>query len=164
MDTFLNAFRITIVRMKKKSKPFFLKIKKFWNYVWNGNDWLSWILSIFFAFIIIKFLFYPAIGFALQTSHPIVAIVSSSMEHKITDSDSSFPNVCGIRQEETKRLNLDEFWAFCGNWYEENNIILDDFKEYPFRRGMNIGDIVFLRNPGDSIYSGTKSSPRTNYS
>ena len=56
-------------------------LKKTWWFIWESNSIWSWIVCILLAFIIIKFLVYPGLGLALGTSHPIVAVVSNSMEH-----------------------------------------------------------------------------------
>ena len=123
-------------------------MKRFWRYVWHGDDLFSWVLSILIAFLIIKFLFYPALGLALQTSHPVVAVVSGSMEHKITDVESSLPTACGKTFAEEEWLDLQEYWSVCGDWYETRSITQDEFADFPFTHGMNIGDIIVLRNPG----------------
>jgi len=57
-------------------------LKKTWWFIWESDSIWSWIVNIILAFVIIKFLVYPGLGFAMQTSHPIVAVVSGSMEHK----------------------------------------------------------------------------------
>lgn len=133
---------------KESSKFVWKSIKKFWNYVWNGDDYKSLLLSIVVAFILIKFIFYPVIGFALSTTHPIVAIVSGSMEHKITNKESPLPSICGNQFTINGKLTLDAYWKICGPWYEDRNITKDNFNEFHFKNGMNIGDIIVLRNPG----------------
>lgn len=151
----------------KGLKYYWLKIKQFWDYVWNGDDFLSLVLSLIFAFIIIKFIFYPGLSLVLGTTHPVVAIVSGSMEHKVVVSNK-FPEICGSYQEETAKLNLDEYWSFCGPWYEDNvDISKEKFKDFDFKNGMNIGDVVVLTraNPnklevGDVIVFIQKENPR----
>jgi signal peptidase I len=55
--------------------------KKVWYFVWEDNSVWSWIVNIILAFVLIKFVVYPGLGFVLTTSHPVVAVVSGSMEH-----------------------------------------------------------------------------------
>ena len=153
----------------KDFKFYFKKLKDFWDYVWNGDDFLSLVLSIFFAFIIIKFLFYPGLSLILGTTHPVVAIVSGSMEHKISDSGSLLPMVCGNIFDKNKNLNLDEYWNYCGSWYEGEKISISkyEFSEFRYKNGLNIGDVMVLVKAkpdklkvGDVIVFIQKENPR----
>ena len=56
-------------------------LKKFWHFIWEEDSLLSWIVNIIIAFILIKFIVYPGLGYLLATTHPVVAVVSESMEH-----------------------------------------------------------------------------------
>ncbi|MBD3354520.1 signal peptidase I [Candidatus Woesearchaeota archaeon] len=108
-------------------------LKKIWWFIWESNSAWSWIVNIILAFVIIKFLVYPALGFILSTSYPVVAVVSGSMEH-----DGSF----------------DDWWeseAFCINtncnqalYYRNFNITKEEFHDFNFRNGFNKGDIMIL--------------------
>lgn len=107
--------------------------KKAWKFIWEEDSILSWAVNIIIAFILIKFIVYPGLGFLLTTTHPIVAVVSGSMEH-----DGSF----------------DDWWesqATCGRvpctqqqWYKDNGISEDAFRGFSFRNGFNTGDIMLL--------------------
>ena len=55
--------------------------KKIWYFIWEDNSIWSWIVNIILAFVLIKFIVYPGLGLILSTSHPVVAVVSESMEH-----------------------------------------------------------------------------------
>ncbi|MBS1266645.1 MAG: hypothetical protein MAG795_00613 [Candidatus Woesearchaeota archaeon] len=98
-------------------------IAKAWDFIWNDDSFLSWVLSIILAFIIIKYGVYPALGFVLGTDFPIVAVVSESMEHN---------------------GNFEQWWDQSGDWYLQNNITKQEFSSYSFRRGFNKGDIIVL--------------------
>src|SRR3989344_2683697 len=76
--------------------------KKIWRFIWYDDSLLSWIVSILLAFIIVKFIIFPGLGFLLNTQLPVVAVVSGSMEHN---------------------GDFDKFWERQGSWYEENPII-----------------------------------------
>lgn len=99
------------------------KVTKAWDFIWNDDSALSWVLNIIIAIILIKFIIYPALGFILQTGFPIVAVVSGSMEH-----DGSF----------------DDFWNEQGTFYENRGINKTEFLSYPFKNGFNTGDIMIL--------------------
>jgi len=99
-------------------------LKKTWNFIWKDDSLLSWIVNLILAFIIVKFLVYPGLGLLLGTSLPVVAVVSSSMEHN---------------------ANFDDWWAENEAFYLNNNIEKEEFEEFQLKNGFNKGDIVFLR-------------------
>ena len=99
-------------------------LKKAWHFVWEDNSIWSWIANIIIAFVLIKFIVYPGLGYALSTSHPVVAVVSESMEHN---------------------TGFDAWWQNAGNWYVANSINKDDFADFPLKNGFNKGDIMVLR-------------------
>jgi len=105
---------------KKKVKK---RIKKVWYFIWEDNSMWSWIVNIILAFVLIKFIVYPGLGFLLATSHPVVAVVSESMEH---------------------RTGFDEWWEKNSDWYIENGIDKDGFETFSLKNGFNKGDIMFL--------------------
>ena len=106
--------------MKDTKKTF----KKIWYFIWDDNSIWSWIVNIVLAFILIKFVVYPGLGFLLQTSHPVVAVVSESMEHN---------------------GNFNDWWEKSGRWYMENDINKEDFAAFPLKNGFNKGDIMVLK-------------------
>ena len=97
---------------------------KFWHFFWEEDSLLSWIVNIIVAFLLIKGVIYPGLGLILQTSHPVVAVISQSMEH-----DGSF----------------DDWWLSQQSWYEEKGITKEAFMEYDFKNGFNRGDIMLLK-------------------
>jgi signal peptidase I len=157
-------------------------VKKVWNFIWNDNSVWSWIVNIILAFIIIKFIVYPGLGFLLSTSHPIVAVVSGSMEHKTAHPcavydpanpascityDSSSYEICGTVFSSKQKVDLDFFWSTCGAWYVQNNITKSDFSSMSFRNGFNKGDIMILfgTEPGEIkigdiiVFNGYRQEP-----
>ena len=100
------------------------KLKKIWHFIWEDNSIWSWIANIAIAFVLIKFIVYPGLGYALSTSHPVVAVVSESMEHN---------------------AGFEGWWQNSGKWYMANNIGKDDFTKFPLKNGFNKGDIMVLR-------------------
>jgi len=142
--------------------------KKTWHFIWEDDSALSWIVNIILAFVIIKFLVYPGLGLLLNTSHPIVAVVSGSMEHKITEDMFGKNVICGKNFPEIRSVSFDEFWEYCGHWYLDNtDIRKQDFEKYNFKNGFNTGDIMVLKKKdpkeikvGDVIvYQGKRADP-----
>lgn len=129
--------------MKKKvTKKFvFNNFKKFWNYLWNDDSFLSYVLNFAFAFVFIKFLFFPTLGFVLNNDYPIVSIVSGSMEHKIVDF-----KVCDkVLQVKDKDLNFNQWWELCSDYYiRVFNLTYDNFSNFDYKDGLNIGDVMIL--------------------
>ena len=105
---------------KKKVKKV---LKGIWYFIWEDNSILSWLVNVVLAFILIKFIVYPGLGLLLSTSHPIVAVVSESMEHNI---------------------NFNQWWDKNGQWYLKNGIEEEDFSQFSLKNGFNKGDIMVL--------------------
>lgn len=101
-------------------------VKKAWNFLWFDDSIWSFLLNVIIAFVIIKFLIYPGLGLILGTHYPIVAVISSSMEHKAP---------------------FDEWWQVKQFEYANYGISLAEFKSFPFQNGLNKGDIVILSSP-----------------
>ncbi len=99
-------------------------LKKIWYFIWEDNSIWSWIVNIILAFVLIKFIVYPGLGLVFSTTHPIVAVVSSSMEHK---------------------EDFDKWWSNTDKWYKENNISKTNFLTFKFKNGFSKGDIIILK-------------------
>jgi len=121
---------------KKKDWKYYLN--RFWRFLWKDDSIWSWILNLAIAFLVIKFMVYPLLGVVLGTSYPVVAVVSESMEHKLSNGI-----ICGRNPESFER-SFDSYWQACGKWYEEKGISKEEFREFPFRNGFNKGDIIIL--------------------
>lgn len=120
-------------------KQFVRVLKRVWRFIWVDESIWSWLVNIVLAFVIIKFLVYPGLGFALQTSHPIVAVVSGSMEHGLDSSGL----LCG-KEVINYKSSFDGWWLVCGDWYVNNGVSRVDFERFSFRNGFNTGDIMVL--------------------
>lgn len=105
---------------KKKGKRI---LKGIWYFIWEDNSILSWLVNVVLAFILIKFIVYPGLGLLLSTSHPIVAVVSESMEHN---------------------MNFNQWWDKNGQWYLKNEIEKENFSRFSLKNGFNKGDIMVL--------------------
>jgi len=141
--------------MKEKMQPSKKKMPKsfagkVWYFIWEDDSIFSWIVNIVLAFLIIKFIVYPGLGFLLGTTHPIVAVVSGSMEHKMVQDTAStgkiqLYEICGRKFTSKERIDFNRYWQICGTWYEDNkNITSEIFLEFPYRNGFNTGDLMIL--------------------
>jgi signal peptidase I len=119
-------------------------LKKVWYFIWHDDSLLSWIVNVIIAFVLVKFIIYPGLGFLLGTSYPLVAVVSCSMEHN---------------------NNFESWWTGNKVWYELNGINKEDFINYPFKNGINQGDIMLLRGVKDIkkgdilVFNGLSANP-----
>ncbi len=119
-------------------------LKKIWKFIWYEDSFASFMVNIILAFLIVKFLLYPGLGLVIGTKYPIVAVVSSSMEHND---------------------NFDNWWNSNKEWYLDKGITKEDFQTFKLNNGFNKGDIVFLygtKNPkvGDVIvFQGSMKYP-----
>ena len=106
--------------------------RKIWYFIWEDDSALSWLVNIILAFILIKFVVYPVLGFAFSTPFPIVAVVSTSMEH-----DNSFDDWWSSKASCPVNCLQSEF-------YEQHMISKEQFQNFIFKDGFNKGDIMFL--------------------
>ena len=101
--------------------------KKVWHFLWHDDSPWSFIANVIIAIILIQFVIYPVLGLILGTPYPVVAIVSESMQHN--------------------GLSFDDWWEMKQMEYAPFQILYSDFIEFPYRNGLNKGDIVFLTRP-----------------
>jgi len=126
------------------------KIKKTWNWIWNSDSILSWIVALILIFLIVKFIFFPTLSLIFGTSLPLAGVESSSMDHQIVKEDSGILTLCGeIYSEEQKKeinhINFNEYWNRCGNWYVNNKHITKPiFEKFLMKNGFKKGDIIIV--------------------
>jgi len=129
--------------MQKKS--LWEKIKHAWHWIWHSDSLASWFVALLIIFILVKFIFFPFIGFVLGTSLPLVVVESGSMNHnfewpqKILSAKVTGP--LGLINEE----KFKKWWDHAGSWYEKHSIDYEQAKLWPFKAGMERGDIVIVK-------------------
>lgn len=103
------------------------------------------IVSIIFGVIgILMMLLIPTLKIVLDNDYPVTVMVSGSMSHNIENNKICNSFVATIQN---KKLNLDEWWSYCGNIYSSNfNIQKNDFESYPISNGFDIGDVLIIKN------------------
>jgi signal peptidase I len=146
-------------------------LKSVWRFIWEEDSFASWVVNIILAFLIIKFIFYPGIGLVLGTNHPIVAVISESMEHRTNSACMSvdanhkctayYPNtyvICNKVFTSNQKVDFNLFWQSCGYFYDKFNITKEDFQKFRFSNGFNKGDLMILSGkkpseiiPGDIV-------------
>jgi len=127
---------------KDKSKTIRI-LKKIWYFMRYKDSTLSWIFNLAIAFIIIKFVFIPGMETAFSTEHPMVVVISESMEHpggfdKWLNSKKAFLRPDGSCRNDDCNITQEER-------YLEYNITKSDLKSYPFSGGLKRGDIMLIR-------------------
>ena len=111
--------------MKKEKKKYSgdNSLLKTWDFLWNDDSLLSWVVFLVVIFVFIKFVFFPTLSLMFGTSLPIVIVESCSMHH-----DSS----------------LDEWWSGNAEWYDGKDIGRNEFGNFPLVNGFTKGDIFFV--------------------
>jgi signal peptidase I len=136
-----------------------MNLKKIWHFIYKDDSMASFIVNIILAFIIIKFIFYPVVGLVMGTGFPIVAVLSESMEHNLHDNA-----ICG-HELDYMQDSFDNYWSYCGSWYENINITAQEFRDYPLSDGFNKGDVIIVMSAknlekGDIIiFNGGRAQP-----
>lgn len=144
------------------------KIKKGWNWLWNSESVLSYIILLVLMILIIKYILIQGLALLFGTALPLAIVESSSMDHHslpvcISQEQStisiltfSYPlthctkyieqptnEICGQIINDSKFFNLDDYWNSCGRWYEQNaNITKEEFDNFKFKNGFRKGDII----------------------
>ncbi len=109
-----------------------------WNFLWKDESIWSWLISLVLAFIIVKFIFFPALSLILSTPLPLVVVESESMHHP----GSFLGNVIGLED------NFQLWWSEKGEWYESEGLKKEEVKFWPLKTGLEMGDIVVVSGYG----------------
>jgi len=108
---------------------------------WNDDSLKSWLIFLLvilpLLFILIKFVFFPVINLVSGATQTLVVIETASMHH-----EGSLGNIFYLP------VNFDNYWNQAKDWYVSRNISKEQFEEFPFRTGMEIGDIIVLTKRG----------------
>ncbi len=94
------------------------KIKEFF----QEDNWTTLIVTLVIAFILIKFVFFPALSLLTGASLPLVIVESCSMHHHANGFAKSFKSPV----------------------YEKYGLSLSDTKNWAFQNGLNKGDVIFV--------------------
>ncbi|OGJ20628.1 hypothetical protein A3K73_04880 [Candidatus Pacearchaeota archaeon RBG_13_36_9] len=107
---------------------------RFWDWLWHSDSLLSWVVALAFAFVTVKYIFFPVLSLITGTQLPLVVVESSSMEHP----GSLIGNVIGLES------NVLLWWEEKGSWYEERDINIREAESWPLRTGFDKGDIMVV--------------------
>jgi hypothetical protein len=107
-----------------KIKKFF---NEFWRLLWKDDSLKGWVLSIIVLFIFIKFIFFPLLNLVTGTSLPLAIVESCSMYHQ--------GNILS---------NYNDWFLSHNSKYSAVNITKSEFDSFPFKKGFNKGDILFI--------------------
>ena len=108
----------------KKSLDNFLKFLK-------KDSWASLVVTLFIAFLVIKFIFFPVLSFLTGTPLPLVIVESCSMYH-----------------DEYGEAGLEAVLE--NSIYSDYGIDYENVEDWNFRNGMNKGDVVFVIGKGST--------------
>jgi signal peptidase I len=129
----IDVEEISIKRGEKKCKVCKLLnyLKKFWDklwfILWKDDSLKGWFFSIIFLFILIKFIFFPALSLVTGTALPLAIVESCSMYH-----------------EGVIFYDYDNWWQGHESKYLNYEIEKNNFADFVFKNGFNKGDILFI--------------------
>jgi hypothetical protein len=135
-----------------------MNLKRIAHFFWNDPSPIAQLAQLAAALVVIVFIIYPTIGFALQTPLPLVAVVSGSMEQdestacvRIDQFGTCLEQAqlaCG--KKVTIPINtFADFWQYCNSTYTQYNITAQQFATFTLPHGFYAGDaiIVYGKNP-----------------
>ena len=102
------------------------ELKRFWKFL-NQDTWQAWIVSLVLAFVVIKFIFFPVMSLITGAPLPLVVVESCSMYHAI---------------------DFESWWDQNSVWYLNKEIAKKHFEKFPFKNGLNKGDIILVYGRG----------------
>lgn len=109
------------------------KIKRIWNFLAHDDSWASFAVNLIIIIIVAKFLIYPAIGMAMGTDFPVVAVVSGSMDHN--------------------NQIFEDWWEDNGQFYEDKGISREEFRKFYLSDGFKKGDVLIIRGVPSEEYA-----------
>jgi signal peptidase I len=89
------------------------------------NELIKWILALVIAFVLLKIGIFPLVKYATKSPTPLVTVMTNSMEHNQA---------------------FEEWWLSHKTPYLEKNITKQSFSNFPYKNGLNVGDLVFVIN------------------
>jgi signal peptidase I len=105
--------------------------KRIWHFLWEEESVLSYVVFIAVAFILLKFLVFPAVLFMTGYSD-IAAVVSESMYHGSSNFNHSY-----------------------NDWLDFNGYAPEQVSAWPYQNGLNVGDVIFVKKfPAEQIKVG----------
>ena len=111
-------------------------LQKAWHFVWYDDSPLSWVATLVLAFILIKFIVYPLLALVFGTGLPIVAVISSSMDHNTNDFERWWDSLTARCRSAIHCLQAE--------WYMERGITKEQFLDFPLHKGFKRGDVIVL--------------------
>lgn len=118
-----------------------------------NHGWTGIIISIVFGVALAAFFYYGVLATILQTNLPVVAVVSGSMDHGITDDNlKEFAYPCG-KVVDGYTESFEKWWDSCGGSYAQFGITREQFMDFPFKDGFKKGDMPIVQK-ADSYKEG----------
>lgn len=117
--------------------------------VWKrmNEGWMGYVLYIILG-MVAAIGVTSALGASLNTSVPLVAVLSGSMDHGINDEAGNNKYPCA-NFSSGYRESFDNWWSLCQQTYTDFGITKEQFAGFPFKNGFKRGDIPIIRNDGN---------------
>lgn len=103
-------------------------LKKIHNFLWVSESPWSYLAFVIIAFVVLRFIVFP-VGLYVTGYSDVAAVVSGSMRHDAEQFDYNF-------------------YA----WLEFNGYSEEEYSQWPYQNGLNIGDVIFVEKmPAEDI-------------
>lgn len=111
------------------------KLINVWNKITEG--WLGYIIYAILGIVFAYGVNY-VLSLILGNSMPLVVVVSNSMSH------SPNSHICGVYIQNYKNV-FEDYWLACNQTYATFGIDKETFLSFPFRNGLEIGDVIVVK-------------------
>jgi hypothetical protein len=107
---------------EKNPNSFVAALKKIYNFLWVSESGWSYLAFIIIAFVLLRFLMFPAFLYFSGYSD-VAAVVSGSMDHGAVQIQHNF-----------------------NAWLEFNGFTAENTSTWSYMNGLNVGDVIFVKN------------------
>lgn len=117
-----------------------MSARKVWKMLNEGI--IGYVFYIFLG-IVAALIVTNVLGLVLDTSIPLVAVVSGSMDHGI--NEDGYPcekEIQGFQE------NFENWWMLCDSTYDDFGITEQQFLQFSLKDGLKRGDMVVIQNSG----------------
>jgi len=123
-DKIINIREIKKIFRDVKRFKLIKAFKRLISYSWYGEDFFSYIVFFLLVYLGYKIILTPLFLLFFKTKIPFNVIISESMEHH--------------------NLEFNKWWELNGLYFKKFNISKEEFEQFPFKNGLNIGDFVLI--------------------
>lgn len=119
-----------------------MDVRELWKRLNEG--WVGVIFSVFLGIVFATFFYYVVLATVFQTTLPVVAVFSGSMDHDRNEFGYPCEKVVANYKE-----SFNNWWDVCGGTYAQFDITKEKFSQFPFKDGFKTGDMPVVQGKAD---------------